>query len=77
MNPNLSTSYRAFQLVHERRVSHLHRALHAGQPAARHTARSAMAAGRLWVGSMLMGIGMRVLGVPGGVRIHDVSSSRT
>jgi hypothetical protein len=36
-----------------------------------------MAAGRLRVGSTLMGIGARVLGMPGGARMHDVSSSRT
>ena len=77
MNPNLSTSYRAFQLDHERRVVHLHRAPHPGQPAATHPVRSAMAAGRLRVGSTLMGIGARVLGMPGGVRLPDASSSRT
>lgn len=77
MNPNLSTSYQAFQLDHERRVAHLSRVPHAGQPAAAGPARSAPAAVRRWLGSMLVGVGARVLGVPAGSRFHVASSSRS
>ncbi len=74
MNPNLSTSYQAFQLDHVRRVAPVR---HVDQATAARPVRSAMGASRVWLGSLLMNLGARVQGVPDGARIHEFSSSHT
>jgi hypothetical protein len=77
VNPNLSTSYRASQLDHERRVTRAHRAALASEATPAGPARSPLAGSRLWFGSMLMSVGSRVLGLPGGILIQHVTPSRT